>query len=198
MRSAVLYFFIMFSGLYAVTQDTKGLKDWHASAAGTLLNGNTSTGAAVSMQIERVWKDRWTVGLGSGIDHYQFRTVPVFVAVKRYWMKSDHGLFFYGEGGINLPWTTEEQRYYRQGGMWGWGSINQASSFDPGIWTDLGIGYGFKGKKGHGIFVRAGQSVKTMGQRYMEQVWNGTSSVMAERDINYLFGRLAIQAGFRF
>jgi hypothetical protein len=63
---------------------------------------------------------------------------------------------------------------------------------------DLGIGYGFKSKRGHGLFLRAGQSVKTLGQRYNEQVWNGTSTVTAARDINYLFGRLAIQAGFRF
>jgi hypothetical protein len=189
---------MMFFSLFAAAQDPKGLKAWHATAAGTLLNGNTRTGAAVTFQVERVWKDRWTFGMGSGIDHYQFRSVPLFTSVKRYWKHTDRGLFFYGEGGINLPWPTDDQRYYRQGGFWGWGSIAQPSSFDPGVWMDLGIGYGFKSKRGHGLFLRAGQSVKTLGQRYNEQVWNGTSTVTAARDINYLFGRLAIQAGFRF
>ena len=48
------------------------------------------------------------------------------------------------------------------------------------------------------MFLRAGHSLKTMGHRYTEQVWNGTGAVQATRDIDYLFGRVSIQAGFRF
>ena len=169
----------------------------HITAATGLLNGNTRTGAAVIGKIEKVWKNRWTLGLGSGFDHYYFRSVPVFAEIQRYIGKEDKGLFLYGATGVNIPWPTEDQRWYRQGGNW-WGSIQIPSTFSTGYWTDLGIGYGFKGKKGHGMFIRAGHSLKSMGQQYTEQVWNGTGSVSANRDISYLFGRVNIQAGFRF
>jgi hypothetical protein len=143
-----------------------------------------------------VFKDRWTIGVGSGFDHYYFRSVPVFAEVQRYVRKEDKGLFLYGSTGLNLPWPTEDQRMYRQ--QWGWGTMSQPSQFAAGFWTDMGVGYGFKGKKGHGMFLRAGHSLKSMGQRYTEQVWNGTTTVPAIRDISYLFGRVSIQAGFRF
>jgi hypothetical protein len=171
--------------------------NWHVSAAAGLLNGNTRTGASVTGKIERVIKDRWTVGLGSGFDHYYFRSVPVFAEIQRYVGKEDKGLYIYGAAGVNIPWPTEDQRWYRQGGFW-WGSSQIPSTFSSSYWTDLGIGYGFKGKRGHGMFLRAGHSLKSMGQQYTEQVWNGTGSVSADRDISYLFGRVNIQVGFRF
>lgn len=181
----------------ATAQRSESKNGWHITAATGLLNGNTRTGAAVIGKIEKVWKNRWTLGLGSGFDHYYFRSVPVFAEIQRYIGKEDKGLFLYGATGVNIPWPTEDQRWYRQGGNW-WGSIQIPSTFSTGYWTDLGIGYGFKGKKGHGMFLRAGHSLKAMGQQYTEQVWNGTGSVSANRDISYLFGRVNIQAGFRF
>ena len=181
----------------ATAQRSVSKTGWHITAATGLLNGNTRTGAAVIGKIEKVWKNRWTLGLGSGFDHYYFRSVPVFAEIQRYIGKEDKGLFLYGATGVNIPWPTEDQRWYRQGGNW-WGSIQIPSTFSTGYWTDLGIGYGFKGKKGHGMFLRAGHSLKAMGQQYTEQVWNGTGSVSANRDISYLFGRVNIQAGFRF
>ena len=48
------------------------------------------------------------------------------------------------------------------------------------------------------MFLRTGHSLKSMEQRYTERVWNGTTSVMADRNITYLFGRVVVQAGFRF
>jgi hypothetical protein len=190
----VTVMFILPTFSFAQHGNLKG--KWHISAAATLLNGNTRTGSAVTGNIRYQWKDRWTLGLGSGIDHYYFRSVPVFVDIQRYAGKQHKGLFFYGSSGLNIPWPTEDQRMYRQG--WGWGSMAQPSQFSGGFWTDLGLGYGFKGKKGHGMFVRAGHSLKTMEQSYTEQVWNGTSSVTALREISYLFGRISIQAGFTF
>ena len=182
----------------AVAQGSGSKTGWHVSVAAGLLNGNTRTGASVTGKIEKVWKKQWSLGLGSGFDHYYFRSVPVFAEVQRYLGKEDKGLFFYGSAGLNIPWPTEEQRWYRQGNSWGWGTTTQPGTFSTGVWTDLGLGYGFKGKKGHGMFLRAGHSLKTMGHRYTEQVWNGTGAVQATRDIDYLFGRVSIQAGFRF
>ena len=188
--------FIMFA-LSVFSQGSGSLNKWHVTAAAGLLNGNTRTGASVLGKIERVWKDRWSMGVGSGFDHYYFRSVPVFVEAQRYAGKEDRGLFVYGAAGLNIPWPTEDQRWYRQGGNW-WGASQIPSSFSAGYWTDLGIGYGFKGKKGHGMFLRTGHSLKSMEQRYTERVWNGTTSVMADRNITYLFGRVVVQAGFRF
>lgn len=196
MRKLILAAWLTILAIAATAQEPGFRSGWHVSAAAGLLNGNTRTGAAVIGKIEKVWKKHWTLGLGSGFDHYYFRSVPVFAEVQRYLGKEDKGLFLYGAAGLNIPWPTEEQRWYRQG--WGWGSTSQPGTFSTGGWTDLGLGYGFKGKKGHGMFLRAGHSLKTMGHLYTEQVWNGATSVQATRDISYLFGRVSIQAGFRF
>lgn len=196
MRKLILAAGLTILAIAATAQEPGFRSGWHVSAAAGLLNGNTRTGAAVIGKIEKVWKKHWTLGLGSGFDHYYFRSVPVFAEVQRYLGKEDKGLFLYGAAGLNIPWPTEEQRWYRQG--WGWGSTSQPGTFSTGGWTDLGLGYGFKGKKGHGMILRAGHSLKTMGHLYSEQVWNGATSVQATRDISYLFGRVSIQAGFRF
>ncbi len=196
MRTWMLFLCIIMCTFESRGQLASKSRSWHVTAAATLLNGNTRTGAAVTGKIELQWSPRWNIGLGSGFDHYFFRSVPVYAELQRYVGKEDKGLFVYGATGVNVPWPTDEQRVYRQN--WGWGGAAQESEFGTGFWSDLGVGYGFKGKKGHGMFLRAGHSLKTMEQRYTEQVWNGSSTVSALREISYLFGRISIQAGIRF
>lgn len=196
MRTWLIFIFIITCAIHALGQQKGKPNRWHVTAAASLMNGNTKTGSAVIGTIGFDWKAKWTLGLGSGIDHYFFRSVPVFAEFQRFIGKEYKGLFVYGSAGLNVPWPTDDQRAYRQN--WGWGGAAQESAFSKGFCTDLGIGYGFKGKKGHGMFLRAGHSIKTMEQRYTEQVWNGSSTVPALREISYLFGRISIQAGIRF
>jgi hypothetical protein len=46
----------------------------------------------------------WFLGIGTGLDYYRFRSVPLFLSVEKELTPGKNGLFISLDGGVNIPW----------------------------------------------------------------------------------------------
>jgi len=83
--------------------------------------------------VNGVYKGPWFLGLGTGLDYYRYRSVPLFLSVTRDLLGAPKigKLYVLANGGINFPWYNQAQLPY------GVKSIK----FYPGVWWNAGLGY---------------------------------------------------------
>ena len=68
-----------------------------------------SGGSAFQLQvINGVSKAGWFTGLGTGIDYYFFRSIPVFLSVTKVFTESNNSFFAQADAGVNFGWTNQE------------------------------------------------------------------------------------------
>lgn len=185
--------------LFALTvpaQQVKHKGTLSVSAEIALLNGDNHVDGQILMSAG-VEKNGWFIGAGSGFDYYKYRTVPVFADVKKYFGKGNRQLFIYANAGTDIAWPTENEKNLRNSGGW-WGWSPSPGVFKNGIYTDLGFGYTLFNSKHRGIFTVLGYSTKTVTEIYDEQVWNGTTSVMTKRTLDYTMNRVVFRIGYKF
>lgn len=166
------------------------------SAQTALLNGDNHVNGQILLSAGYEFKG-WYIGAGSGFDYYKYRTVPVFADVKKYFGKGNRQLFIYANAGSDIAWPTENQKNLRNSGGW-WGWSPSPGVFKNGIYTDLGFGYTLFNSKHRGFFTALGYSTKTITEIYDEQVWNGTTSVMTKRTLDYTMNRILFRIGYKF
>jgi hypothetical protein len=83
--------------------------------------------------VNGLYKGPWFVGIGTGLDYYRFRTVPLYLSVNRdlFGSKESSGFFISLNGGTTLPWFSGYPMPY---GI-------QSRTFSPGFWGNGGFGY---------------------------------------------------------
>lgn len=182
--------------LTAHAQQVKQKATLSVSAQTALLNGDNHVNGQVLLSAGYEFKG-WFIGAGSGFDYYKYRTVPVFADVKKYFGKGSRQVFIYANAGSDIAWPTENQKNLRNGGGW-WGWSPSPSVFKNGIYTDLGFGYTLFNSKHRGFFTALGYSTKTITEIYDESVWNGTTSVMTKRTLDYTMNRILFRIGYKF
>lgn len=162
-----------------------------------LLNGDHSVSGQAHLT-GGIQKKAWMFGLGTAIDYYKIRTVPVFADV-RYAFGKKNNYFSYANIGANFVWALESQyeMYYLPGP--GQGS-SAKSAFSNGIYTDIGIGYAFRGYQKGGCVISIGYSSKTLSSAYQEAVYTQFPPYTIEyhqRKRDYTFNRLVLRLGVR-
>lgn len=160
----------------------------------SLLNGDNHVNGQLNLQAG-VQQQNWQLSAGAGFDYYKYRTVPVYIELKRVFGLQQHQFFLYFKGGADLAWPTEDQKTLRNPNWWGG---NSPSVFKNGVYIDGGFGYTLFNKKHHGFYTAAGFSQKSLTEIYTEQVWNGTISVPAKRTAVYQMNRLGLRVGYQF
>ena len=90
----------------------------------------------------------WMVGAGVGIDGYRFRSIPLFLHLRKEFNLKSNAIFIYNDIGMNYPWLKTEQKSF-------WG----AGDYDHGIYYDGGVGYKIFLKR-HAVVFGGGFSLK--------------------------------------
>jgi hypothetical protein len=114
-------------------------------------------GSAGQVQtVNGVAKGPWFVGVGTGLDYYRFRSVPLFLSVtrdialgKRDW------LFLYLDGGTNFSWYKRPETP---------GDYYNSDAFHGGEYWSGGLGYLWKlgDRTSKAILFTAGYTVKKL------------------------------------
>jgi hypothetical protein len=140
----------------------------------------------------------WRIGMGTGLDYYKVRSVPVFADVRHYLGKNKKAFSFVNIG-YNVPWPLENQYkiFFIQG-------ASTKSKFDMGWYSDLGLGYDIGLGKQNALSLSLSYSVKAFTETYDERldwIWGWPITQPAgsasERKVDYTFRRLSLKAGFR-
>lgn len=141
-----------------------------------------------------VRKNDWAFGIGSGIDYYRIRTVPVSLAARRY--LGGAPAFLYGSAGYTIAAPLETQ-YLHTGAFW---MNNSRSSFSNGVNAEAGIGYSLAPKRKHGLELAIGYSVKTLNESYTEYIFRDFPPYTlepADHSFHYTFSRAVVRIGIR-
>lgn len=175
-------------------QQVKQKGELSVSPQAALLNGDNHVNGQILLSAGYELNG-WFLGAGSGFDYYKYRTVPAFVEIKKYFGKGNRQLFIYANGGTDIAWPTEKQMDLHRNNWWGFNSDNK---FKNGMYTDFGFGYTLFKSQHRGFFTAIGYSTKTMSETYNEMVWNGATSVIAKRTLQYSMNRILLRVGYKF
>ncbi len=136
-------------GLGLRAQKSKSQNQWvfHSYNLLGLLEGEA--GSAFQLQtVNGVQYGSWFAGLGLGIDYYQFRSVPLFLDIRKFFGKEPAPFYLYGDAGIQYPWVTSSQKMLYQSsfsnGFYGDVGIGHLHKFGPRLGLSFSIGYTYK------------------------------------------------------
>ncbi len=184
MKNFIITLFVFFLISSANAQSKTEKTAYYFIPQVALLNGDNATSAQVQMT-GGIQKKNWMLGIGTAIDYYKVRTVPMFADL-RFCFGKNRAIFSYLDLGTDIVWPLESQNNYRWDGN--------------GLYNDIGIGYAFGGQKKKSIVVSMGYSVKKVAESYKEIIYRefppyGGESY--ERRLDYTLNRLVLRLGIK-
>lgn len=182
------YFLILISFLFW-TAAVKAQSKWKFGSqnyAG-LLEGQS--GSALQLHSVNGFRNKtWFAGLGTGIDYYFQRSVPLYVSVSKFLPPGKLPFYFSGDAGINIPWVRNDLYY-----------IQDPGSFSSSLYWAGGLGYRLSRKKEEGFLLHFGYSFKHLIQR---STYTAPCLVPPCPEINerydYRMRRLSVKLGWMF
>ena len=155
-----------------------------------VLEGNEKT-ALQFQTINGCGCGNWFVGIGTGIDAYLYRSVPLFLSINRNFLLAKKNFFLSFDGGTNYAW------YNRPVGNW---SNIISSKFSPSLYWGTGIGYkAFMKNKKDAIVLSLGYSFKQL-----KEVQESTVFCLIPpcpnfvENYNYKTRRVSLRLGWEF
>ncbi len=130
---------------------------------------------------------KWFAGIGTGLDFYMQRSIPLFADVRYDFSTKRKTFFLYSDAGVNFAWTKNKQQQ---------NIVDQS----PGLFTDAGIGLKIATKKQDAFVISAGYSHKQLKETQKGFSWWGwpVESPETYYRYNYKFNRIAVKLGFVF
>jgi hypothetical protein len=141
-----------FSFLLLVLLPLALLAQKKTSFTGTVQAGFLAGAQGEAMQVSTaagLRKDTWTAAVGTGLDYYYLRSIPVFLQLQKSFGNAK-APFVYAAGGYNIPWLRAVDK--------GW-HIGEPKG---GFYGDAGIGYQLPVLKNSALQFSVGYSVKNL------------------------------------
>lgn len=190
MRQNRWLFFLCLLGSLIADAQTKKLTLEGSMYAGLLEGQQGSafqTGFTAGLRLKT-----WSAALGSGLDYYSVRSIPVYLQVQKNIFSKKQTPFVFVSGGHHFTWQPNEQNT----DGWGWGGETKTRG---GLYYSAGLGYQLPVLKNEALFFTAGYSFKQYNQAssYTICPFVGPCYETAER-FSYRLRRLSITTGLRF
>jgi hypothetical protein len=153
-----------------------------------LLEGGS--GSAFQLQtINGITQKRWFAGLGTGIDYYYIRSIPLFLSVNHNFLNKNRTPFVSVDAGVNYAWVKKEQE--------AWGVIN--SDYTPSLYTGGSVGYKLGLKNNDAFLILIGYSFKELNEKREVQMFciNPPCQTTTEK-YNYKLQRVSFRLGYQF
>jgi hypothetical protein len=138
----------------------------------------------------------WFGGVGLGLDLYRYRTIPLFIDIRKEFGRSSNKLFLYSDLGINFSWVTDNEKT----------SYANYDKFSNSFYNDMGFGYKIKVTKNRDLLVSLGYSFKKIIETYnygldLNPVYLNIQNIPSNGQsvqTNYSLNRLSIKIGWTF
>jgi hypothetical protein len=141
--------------------------------------------------INGIYKNKWFAGVGTGLDYYYFRSVPLFLSVNRYLCDCDRTWFLSLDGGVNWVWDKSTAN---------WVNNYRYGRFEPGLYWASGIGYkmGLRNKK-DAVLLNVGFSAKHVREEVKSVMWCLVPPCPETTDkYQYKLNRVSLRVGWEF
>jgi hypothetical protein len=153
-----------------------------------LLEGGS--GSAFQLQtINGIAFKKWFAGLGTGIDYYYIRSVPLFLSANHNFLNKPRTPFVSLDAGANFAWVKKEQE--------GWGIIN--SDYSPSLYLGGNAGYKFGLRNNDALLLLVGYSLKELKENREVPTFciNPPCQTTIEK-YNYNLRRISLRLGYQF
>jgi hypothetical protein len=148
-----------------------------------LLSGSSKN--ALQLQtINGIGYKTFSLGVGVGIDNYYFKTIPLFTDLRKNIFEKKETPFVYLDAGSNFPRKKEEATTW------------QLTTYHPGFYYDVGIGYKWTFGKQFHMNSSFGFSQKKYGSR-QEYHFVGNPEIAPDR-YDYRLQRFTMKFGLGF
>ena len=183
--------FLVFTISAAAQQDSmvhqKQAPVFHVIVNGGVLAGSSGRDALVQLVPGIAYKG-WFAGVGSGLDYYYWRGVPVFLDVRKVFQNSIP-FFLYSDVGWHFPWIEDA---YKTDNWY-------TEDFNKGLYYDVGAGYHVKIGRSHALLLSVGYSGKKVTSiRKLLNIPQDTDERLYTTKFDYNLHRVAIKLGFQF
>jgi len=175
---------------YAASAQQKGLPLTGSVQVG-LLEGERGSAFQMAM-MGGVKLNGWITSIGTGLDYYSIRSIPLYLNVQRNILSKAQTPFVYASGGYHFLWLTDAQR-----NSWDiWGTDLDKSG---GLYLNAGVGYQLPAFNNTQLYFSAGYSQKN----YKEELSTTYPCLVApcpvyKETYNFQFRRLSVTTGLRF
>ena len=167
-------------------------KSWQFKSINTIgWVGGQSGGALQLLTVNGVQHGQWFAGIGTGIDNYRLRSVPLFAEVRT---NVNTHLFVYADAGLNWYWqkATDIKQFIAN------------DQYKSGFYGETGIGYAVYLHRGLSLLFSGGYSLKNLTEQG-HNYWYGTGIITGVYNppytldkINYHLNRVVLKAGIKF
>ena len=147
--------------------------------------GEADNALAVSC-INGVQKGNWFAGIGTGIDFYKKRSVPLFLSVQKEFSTTSRRPFVYADGGVSFRWLKSDD------------FMKTNSTSSPGLYYECGLGWKIRFKNNTALLFSAGYSYKQVKEK-ANYYWYTTDPLYADtyEQYNYKYRRVMIRFGLQ-
>ena len=120
----------------------------------------------------------WLIGAGGGLDHYRFKSVPLYLQARKFIGKKRLRPFIIASAGINTPIETTVSK--SNNSFWNisiWNNVMAPPTiytYSSGAYGELGLGYALINKKNRGLMLSFSYTQKNLSESYPNQISNGT------------------------
>ena len=168
---------------------------FHSIEQAALVNGNNAVSGALQT-VNGVGYNNWFAGVGAGLDFYRYRSVPLFLDLRRsFEVKKGNKLFVYADGGYNLPWVKSKAPELA---IWGWPN-NTDYKYKGGAYMEAGFGYAVQFKGGNALLLSTGYSHKYFSEKRTTITRTGENTETTDlQKFAYSMNRLMIKLGWQF
>ena len=185
-KSFVLFTLLSVHMLLSAQQKTS-LRSIHSIG---LLNGSKGAGLSLQSILGASLKNSFA-GVGLGLDHYSFRSIPLFVDFRQELGRKKQRLFVYGDGGYNFDWLTERQANQQR-------QMFSSINFKGGMYYDAGLGYLVRFDNSNALVFSLGYCYKELKDKVpFTNCSIGACGVRTDT-YTYHMPRVLIKAGWRF
>ena len=181
-------FFVCLSGMVSAQQKTiTGHWQFHSINNVGLLEGQT--GSAFQLQsINGMQYKSWYAGIGLGLDFYRYRTIPLFLDIRKEFGSGSNKFFAYADGGVNFVWLTDNEKT----------AYVTDDHFNTGFYTDLGLGYKIGVGRTNHLLLSIGYSLKKLKETYQTYSYLPPDNALQKQYVDYSLNRLSLKIGWEF
>jgi hypothetical protein len=133
----------------------------------------------------------WSAGLGLGLDFYRYRSIPLFLDLRKEFVQKKNIYLVYADGGYHFPWVNADQSSQY---IW---NVHVQNDYRGGQYFDGGLGYGWKLKKRSALLLSIGYSFKYFRQTSTTYFDNNGSETNVTY-YNYYLNRMLLKLGWKF
>lgn len=148
----ILLLFLLIKNEITAQETKKEKKFLSSQISSGIVEGEQGTSFHVEI-VNGIHYKTWFGGIGTGLDYYYFRSIPVYLSGIKYLSKRNHSFFIQGDAGMNFAWVeartnvwNEVSHEFKPGIYWN-GMLGFATGLDRKNSFSFGMGYSYKNLK---------------------------------------------------